>query len=171
MSSDQAAGLRDWANKNSGSAERTAGSKGSATVPERTLVVLGLPSQNDGDTQPVRKQLARLAEQGRRWVGDPQEWELIPAEFVHTGISELAERFPRWALWVEPDTNGFQRAYNAMRKLHVNNGPTRILLLHPPVLSTRGLINNVRECARNFFNLDLICVRYSNEEVSTEQSS
>ncbi|RUO36034.1 hypothetical protein CWE13_10890 [Aliidiomarina shirensis] len=163
MSSDQAAGLRDWATKN-----RT---PDSAASPEYSLVVIGLPSRGDGDTQAVRKQLSRLAEQGRRWVGDPESWELIPAEFVHTDMQELAERFPRWALWVEPDTNGFQRAYNAMRKLHVSGGPQRILLLHPPVVSTRGLINNVRECARNFFNLDLICVRYSSESMNTESGT
>lgn len=163
MSIDQAAGLRDWASKN-----RTPESTAS---PERSMVVMGLPTTSDGDTQPVRKQLAALAEQGRRWVGDPNSWELIPAEFVHTDMQELAQRFPRWALWVEPDTNGFQRAYYALRKMHVNGGPKRILLLHPPVVSTRGLINNVRECARNFFNIDLICVRYSNDSMNTEQST
>ncbi|RUO23225.1 hypothetical protein CWE08_00800 [Aliidiomarina iranensis] len=163
MSSDQAAGLRDWASKNK--------PPESAATAENTLVVVGLPSKSNGDTQPVREQLARLAELGRRWVGNPQAWELIPAEYVHTDMQELASRFPRWALWVEPDTNGFQRAYNTMRNLHVNGGPQRVLLLHPPVVSTRGLINNVRECARNFFNLDLICVQYSNEGMNTDIKS
>ncbi|EGN75959.1 hypothetical protein A28LD_0447 [Idiomarina sp. A28L] len=161
MSSDQAAGLRDWANKNKPTE--------SAASPGRSMVIMGLPSRGDGDTQAVRKQLSALAEQGRRWVGDPDSWELIPAEFVHTDMQELAQRFPRWALWVEPDTNGFQRAYYALRKMHLNDGPRRILLLHPPVVSTRGLINNVRDCARNFFNIDLICVRYSNENINTEE--
>ncbi|MCH8493110.1 MAG: hypothetical protein LAT53_07755 [Idiomarina sp.] len=150
MSSDQAAGLRDWAKQQQ-----------HTPTPEQTLVIVGLPSQYDGSTDAVRAQLHHLAERGKQWVGDAEQWQLIAADIASSSYADLLATYPRWALWVEPDSNGFQRAYYALRKLNVNGGPKRLLLLHPPVVSTRGLINNVRESARQFFNIELISVRVS----------
>ena len=154
MSSDQAAGLRNWAEKN-----RPAAQPPVTATPEQTLVVVGLPQKADGNPERVRKQLTLMAERGKQWVGDASTWRLLVADGEQIDYAALAAEYPRWALWIEPDSNGYQRAYYALRQLAVQGGPKRLLLLHPPVVSTRGLINNVRDTALKFFNIELISVR------------
>ncbi len=92
---DQAAGLRDEARR-----ERA------ATGP--TLMVVGLPAAASAPAV-VTERLAEWARWGRRWVGDPLAWRVVPLDPASPHLPLLASQQRRWALWVDSDADGLRR--------------------------------------------------------------
>ncbi|MCL5255382.1 MAG: hypothetical protein M1363_04525 [Gammaproteobacteria bacterium] len=166
---DQAAGLREWAGKqkrretgeDAGSTAVDAQTDVPADVPEQpkqTLVVVGLPSACYENPSCVYDQLERYAAAGKQWVGNPQQWDVVVAEMARQPLEQLAAACQRWVLWVEPDINSFQRAYYGLKTLQQAGAPKRVLLMHPPMASSRGLISNLEGVAQRFFGMQLIRV-------------
>ncbi|RUO59072.1 hypothetical protein [Pseudidiomarina insulisalsae] len=135
--SDQAEGLRQWASQQ----QRV----------RYTVPVVGLP---EGRSMAVCHQvLERWQQQGHSWIGDPADWHFVAGE-----RQELAEH-PRWALWLEDDINGFRRAYQALKVVAArDNGPRQLLVLHESLPSQRGLLENVRQVAAQFFAIKLVII-------------
>lgn len=149
--SDQAAGLREWASR-----LPPAPQPGPEPVAEaRPLLVVGLPGHSRQQLDRVREMLAHWAGEGWRWVGDPLAWKLVPVATTSAHLGLLAREQSRWALWVDRDREAFRRAYRALRCLEAI-GPRRLLVIHPPELGRRGLLDNLREAAASDFGIDLL---------------
>ncbi|MCL4410697.1 hypothetical protein [Aliidiomarina haloalkalitolerans] len=176
---DQAAGLRQWAGKQKrrettepATADvASAAGEGKSIGTKQTLVVVGLPSASYENSQCVVEQLERYAAAGKQWVGDPQQWDIVVAEMARQPLQQLAAECQRWVLWVEPDINGFQRAYYGLKTLQQAGAPKRVLLMHPPIASSRGLITNVEGVAERFFGTQLIRVQVPHDMASTVNES
>lgn len=167
---DQAAGLREWAGKQK---RRDTGEGTDAKAvdartdvpsdvpeqPKQTLVVVGLPSACYENPSCVYEQLERYAAAGKQWVGKPQQWDVVVAEMARQPLEQLAAECQRWVLWVEPDMNSFQRAYYGLKTLQQVSAPQRVLLMHPPMASSRGLITNLEGVAQRFFGIQLLRVQ------------
>ena len=123
----------------------------SPTIP---LMVLGLPKV-DG-IELAQAALVSWSRQGKRWVGDPAAWQVVACDAHSPRLAQLASQEKRWALWVETDGDGFRQAFNVMRAVRRGGGPRRMLALHPPVASRRGLLNNLQQMAREAFDIDLL---------------
>ncbi|MCK2185133.1 hypothetical protein [Halomonas getboli] len=180
MAGDQAAGLRAWA----ASLERPAAEAGSDPVPEpatavtsdtgasdigasriesveaplTTLMVVGLPSTAPEQAERVTALLDHWAERGRRWVGDPRGWKVVPLAASSPHLAVLAQEQPRWALWVGPDGEAFRRALGVLGRLAEGGGPRRLIAVHPPGMPRRGLLDNLCQAARHYFGIDLLVV-------------
>lgn len=153
---DQAAGLRRWAEAQSPSSTASATSSAS-----RILVTLGLPQGADSDTAPVIQALERWHDQGQRWVGEPSAWRVVAMEAESPHLPVLAAQQSRWALWVDNDPDGFRRAYRTLKRLAQHNGPKRLLLVHPPLPSRTGLLDNLQQAAAGFLGIQLLVIGYS----------
>ncbi|ERS13401.1 MULTISPECIES: hypothetical protein [Alloalcanivorax] len=138
---DQAAGLRAWA-----------ATRGQSVAP--TLVVVGdpLPAQAGRRARAV---LEYWADRGWRWVGVAQDWRIVPLSPA-LPVPASARREPRWALWVEPDGAGLRRALSCLESVRRQQGPRRLLALHPPRLQRRGLLDNLQQAAWRFLDTDLV---------------
>lgn len=180
MAGDQAAGLRAWA----ASLERPAAEAGSdpasepapavtsgtaasrreaagvetspAEAPPTTLVVVGLPSTAPEQAERVTALLDHWAERGRRWVGDPRRWKVVPVAISSPHLAVLAQEQPRWALWVGADGEAFRRALGVLGRLAEGGGPRRLIAVHPPGMPRRGLLDNLRQAAGHYFGIDLL---------------
>lgn len=157
---DQAAGLRRWAEQQgagSGEPSVAALSSGIAEAPRPTLMVVGLPSGAQRQRlERVRQTLQRWQANGHAWVGDPAHWQLVALDEDSPHLHTLACQQPRWALWVEGDPDGFRRAYRCLRRLREGGGPTRLLVLHPGFASHAGLLDNLRQAAGAFLEIELL---------------
>ena len=166
---DQAAGLREWADEHlavpsaaqparvdSAAAADTPAAGGRVVTAKRTLMVLGLP---DGDSLRVYRLLQAWREAGQGWVGEPDAWRVVPLTVDSPHLSTLATQQTRWALWVDSDHEAFRRSYRLLRQLAERGGPNYLLLLHPRLGVSRGLVNNLRQAAAEFLGIRLLIVR------------
>lgn len=118
-----------------------------------TLMVVGLPASQ---LERARELLDYWQEQGRRWVGDPRRWRLVPVIADSAHLSLLASQQPRWVLWVEADAEGFRRAWRLLLAMAEGGGPGQLLLMHPPGLGRRGLLENLRQAAARYLGVELV---------------
>ncbi|PAU79367.1 hypothetical protein CK498_03065 [Halomonas salipaludis] len=166
---DQAAGLRQWA----GELDQTTAADvdtPSVVTPrrdaavscsgDRALLVVGLP---DGDTARVYRLLDAWRHQGQAWVGDPQGWRVVALDENSPHLATLAAQQTRWALWVDSDPDAFRRSYCLLRRLAERGGPHGLLLLHPRLGVSRGLLNNLRQAAADFLGIRLLMVRQAGQ--------
>ncbi len=150
--SDQAASLRQWAadNPSGESVEEV------ATDATKQVVVLGLPAGSDACALAAAKVFHRWSAAGRKWVGDASEWRVIPVATDYPELASLVSKYPRWALWVGDDINSFYRAYQALKAIQQVGGPKRLIALHAPISSRRGLLGNLQHVARKYFDIELL---------------
>ncbi|WP_404376510.1 hypothetical protein [Vreelandella aquamarina] len=132
----------------------------SATVappkPKRPLVVVGLPYKGAAQVDKVRGRLGQWSALGRQWAGDPQDWDIHIAMPDSDSLADLAERYTRWALWVNSDADAFATMYRALRQLREHGGPQHLLALHEPHLPRQGLLNNLRDAAAHYLDIELL---------------
>ncbi|MCG7598599.1 hypothetical protein MHM84_02225 [Halomonas sp. McH1-25] len=156
--SDQAAGLRRWAE----SMTPPQPSPSQEATPSRVLLTLGLPEGADSDVEPVMDALCRWHERGQSWVGDPAAWRVVALDAQSPHVAALASQQKRWALWVDDDADGFRRAYRTLKQLARHPGtPRRLLMVHPPLLSGAGLLGNLRDAAAHFFGIQLVMIGFT----------
>ncbi len=162
---DQAAGLRRWAETQSpltapqSEAQTSLAEQQPATsLPSKVLVTLGLPQGADAEVAPVTEALTRWHAQGQRWVGDPATWRIVPLSLNSPHFSALVTQQSHWALWVGDDLDGFRRAYAMLRRLAQQGGPRRLLLVHSPLPSRAGLLNNLQQVAAQFLGIQLLVI-------------
>ncbi|XKE45400.1 hypothetical protein LG302_18940 [Halomonas organivorans] len=158
IAEDQAAGLRAWAQQE-GRARPLAQDAPVAAAPAAapiTLMVVGLPSPAPRQAERVSALLEHWADQGRRWVGDPRGWKVVPLAVTSPHLGVLVEQQKRWALWVDADAEAFRRAMAVLSRLVAGGGPRRLLAVHPPDLPRQGLLENLRQAARRYLGVDLL---------------
>lgn len=169
---DQAAGLRRWAESQAPSVEPSATiepstilessfvpiSQTATSQPAKVLVTLGLSRGAEADVAPVIEALTRWHTQGQRWVGHPTSWRILPLSMSSPHFSALVTQQSRWALWVGDDLDGFRRAYTLLKRLAQQGGPRRLLLVHPPLPSRTGLLNNLQQVAAQFLDMELLVI-------------
>lgn len=172
--SDQAAGLRKWADLQRQQREEpnepTAAVEppvevAAAPAPEpapvsRTphlpLVVVGLVQPSPAQVAKVRGRLGQWAAQGRHWAASPEEWQIQLVPPGASNLAELAKRQSRWALWVDSDAEAFMRGFRTLRAMREAGGPSRLLALHEPGLPRRGLLDNLHEAAHYYLGIELL---------------
>lgn len=152
--SDQAAGLRQWAAKRSDDSDSAEHNK-PASSDAKCVVVLGLPGNEQPQTELASQVFGRWAEAGKQWVGDPASWQMIAASPEYDNLADLAQAHDRWAIWIADDINGFYRAYQALKAIGAA-GPRRVIALHPPIASRQGLLGNLQQVARNYLGIELL---------------
>ncbi len=118
-----------------------------------TLLVIGLPERH---LERVRGLLAHWQQRGRRWVGDPGQWRLVPVAAESPHLPLLAEQQSHWALWVEADAEAFRRTWRLLLALAERAGPRRLLLVHPPGIDRRGLLDNLQQAAAHYLGIQLV---------------
>nr|WP_299239714.1 hypothetical protein [uncultured Halomonas sp.] len=172
---DQAAGLRRWAESqapsSSSTVESASGDESSFGVVSqfetpkvdtnqamKVLVTLGLPGGAEADVMPVTEALVRWHAQGQRWIEDPANWRILPLSMSSPHFSALVTQQSRWALWVGDDLDGFRRAYAMLKRLAQQGGPRRLLLVHSPLPSRAGLLNNLQQVAAQFLGMQLLVI-------------
>ncbi|KXS39171.1 MAG: hypothetical protein AWU55_597 [Halomonadaceae bacterium T82-2] len=126
-----------------------------APAPRRLLMVLGLPGGDEADTRPVSEALVRWQAQGQRWVGEADDWRIVPTSVDSPHLPALLDEQSRWALWVGNDADAFRRTYRLLKRLAQRGGPRRLLLVHPPLASRAGLLANLQQAAASFFGFEL----------------
>ncbi|GAA5175084.1 hypothetical protein [Modicisalibacter zincidurans] len=157
---DQAAGLRRWAQAGLGSQpeqhqELETKATVAPAVASRVLMIVGLAGGENASLQPVHDALQRWREQGQRWVGEPEQWRLVPIAVDSPHLATLLGQQGHWALWVGGEGDGFRRAYRTLKRLAQRGGPKRLLLVHPPFASRAGLLSNLQQAAAEFLGLEL----------------
>lgn len=120
------------------------------------LVVVGLPGTTAAQAHKVKERLRQWAALGRQWAGDPEQWEIHVVAADAPEVATLARQYRRWALWVESDAEAFVQAFRTLRLLHDAGGPRRLLALHEPGLSRRGLLDNLHEAAQYYLGTELL---------------
>ncbi|WP_458524957.1 hypothetical protein [Onishia taeanensis] len=123
-------------------------------VPAIPLMVLGLP--RTAGIERAQAALESWSRQGQRWVGDPAAWQVVACEAESPRLARQARLHRRWALWIDTDGDGFRQAFKVLQAVRRGGGPRRLLALHPPVASRRGLLNNLQQVAREAFDIDLL---------------
>ncbi|XKH60328.1 hypothetical protein LG290_00655 [Halomonas sediminis] len=159
---DQAAGLRKWANLQRQQKDSNEEAASDAPAPPAQpkvrlpLVVVGLPGTTAAQAHKVKERLSQWAALGRKWAGDPEQWEIHVVAADAPEVATLTRQYRRWALWVESDAEAFVQAFRILRLLHDAGGPRRLLALHEPGLSRRGLLDNLHEAAHYYLGTDLL---------------
>lgn len=125
-------------------------------VPSVTLMVLGLPGSGERHVRKVTELLASWADEGRRWVGDPAAWRVVPLDMASPHLPVLATQQSRWALWVDSDEEAFRRAYRLLKRIADRDGPRRLLAVHPPDVGRQGLLDNLQRVAASYFGIELL---------------
>lgn len=125
-------------------------------APKVTLMVLGLPGGAERHAHKVTELLTAWAEEGRRWVGDPECWRVVPLDVASPHLPALAAEQSRWALWVDSDEEAFRRAYRVLKRVAERGGPRRLLAVHPPDVGRKGLLDNLQRVAASYFGLELL---------------
>ncbi|MDR5866895.1 hypothetical protein [Halomonas koreensis] len=168
IAGDQAAGLRAWAEREGRTTQGAAPaapveapveapeSPAAEPAPTTTLVVVGLPDTSAEQAARVTELFEEWAGRGRRWVGDPRRWKVVPLAVSSPHLAALAEQQPRWALWVGGDAEAFRRAFGVLARLAAAGGPRRLLAVHPPGMSRLGLLDNLRQAAGRYLGIDLL---------------
>lgn len=128
---DQAAGLRQWAQRN-----------------QRTLLLFGAAPE----AALAQQTLERWHRQGQRWVGDPARWRVQAVDkFQH----DLAQS--RCGVWIDNDLDAFRRTFKRLSALRDSGGPTQVLALHTG-LPQAGLLSNLREAAQRYLGIQLLLI-------------
>ena len=158
---DQAAGLRRWAEQFAAVQPAAAEVEVVEAVPAPaeppvTLLVVGVPGAAAARPRRVQGVLARWAANGHRWVGAPTRWKVVPLEADSPHLAVLASQQSRWGLWVGDDEDAFRRAWRQLRTLREHGGPSRLLLLHDGIPSGAGLLDNLRQAALGYLQVDLL---------------
>ncbi|GAB2798148.1 hypothetical protein GCM10027040_25970 [Halomonas shantousis] len=181
MSLDQAAGLRRWAEAQSGdsplgaesSVSRTSAPEspapGSSTpVPQvrRMLMTVGLPTSPPAASRRVMEALERWQRQGHRWVGKAHAWRVVALDVRSPHLPALVQQQTHWALWVEHDPEGFRRAYLAIKRLRLAGGPRRLLVVHAGLSPSAGLLVNLQQSAARFLDTELLILRERDAHVA-----
>lgn len=125
-------------------------------MPQKPLIVIGMPSSGDQQVAKVKGRLAQWSVLGRRWAGDPDDWDIHIVKADAANLGQLKERFPRWALWINSDADAFAQMYRSLRQMQENGGPRQLLALHEPDLPRRGLLDNLREAASYYLDIELL---------------
>ncbi|MGM0833674.1 MAG: hypothetical protein ACQEUK_12730 [Pseudomonadota bacterium] len=125
-------------------------------VPQKPLIVVGLLNGGEQQVAKVKGRLAQWSVLGRRWAGDPDDWNIRIVNAEADDLSQLKARYSRWALWINSDADAFAQMYRVLRHVHENGGPRQLLALHEPHLSRRGLLDNLREAARYYLDIELL---------------
>lgn len=159
--SDQAASLRQWAAKRNDGDTVTETVTQSASADQQQadveqVVVLGLSTLTQAQALQAVNVFHRWAEQGKKWVGDPARWRVIPVASDYPNLDKLVSTYPRWAVWIDDDINSFKRAYEALKTIKQAGGPKRVIALHPPMASRKGLLNNIQHVARAYLDIDVL---------------
>ncbi|MGO2007284.1 hypothetical protein [Vreelandella alkaliphila] len=126
------------------------------SVPQKPLIVIGMPNGGDQQVARVKGRLAQWSVLGRRWAGDPDDWDIHIVNADAANLGQLKERFPRWALWISSDADAFAQMYRSLRQMQENGGPRQLLALHEPNLPRRGLLDNLREAASYYLDIELL---------------
>lgn len=121
-----------------------------------TLMVLGLPGTGERQARKVTELFEAWAEEGRDWIGDPANWRVVPLDPSSPHLPVLAAEQSRWALWVGSDEEAFRRAYRVLKQVAERGGPQRLLAVHPPDVGPKGLLDNLRRVAANYFGIELL---------------
>lgn len=125
-------------------------------VSQTPLIVVGLPNRGEQQVANVKGRLAQWSVLGRRWAGDPDDWDIHIVNVETTNLAPLKQRYARWALWVNSDAEAFGQMYRTLRHVRDNGGPRQLLALHEPHLSRRGLLDNLRGAAADYLQIELL---------------
>ncbi|WGI25567.1 hypothetical protein QEN58_00475 [Halomonas alkaliantarctica] len=180
---DQASGLRKWASlqRQQQQAEGTVDVAAAEHVPEDTapllapalatveepaamtppkpkipLIVVGLPGSGAPQVNKVKARLGQWSRLGRSWAGDPDDWDIRIAMAETSDLAQLRDQYSRWALWISSDADTFAGMFGTLRQLHERGGPRRLLALHEPHLPRQGLLDNLRQAADYYLNMELL---------------
>lgn len=154
MSQDQAAGLRQWADRQRAQREAQRDTPPQAAPVVRTpLMVVGVPGAAPA---PVSDRLAQWASLGRAWAKAPEAWEIHCLAPTAPTLTELSARYARWAFWIESDADAFASMYRQLRLMRDHGGPKRLLALHEPHLPRHGLLGNLQAAAHDYLGLELL---------------
>ncbi len=180
---DQASGLRKWANlqRQQQQGEGAVDVAAAEPVPEDTsplltptlaaveepqtvapprpkipLIVVGLPGSGAAQVSKVKARLEQWSALGRNWAGNPDDWDIRIVMAETSDLAQLREQYSRWALWISSDADTFAVMFRTLRQLHERGGPRRLLALHEPHLPRQGLLNNLREAADYYLNMELL---------------
>ncbi|MHB0774109.1 hypothetical protein [Halomonas sp. WWR20] len=123
------------------------------------LMTVGLPSVSTGASQRVMQALQRWQRQGHRWVGNAHGWRVVPLDTRNPHLPTLAQQQARWALWVEHDSDGFRRAYLALKRLRLADGPSRLLVVHAGLSPASGLLKNLQQSAARYLDTELLILQ------------
>lgn len=124
--------------------------------PQTPLVVVGLPHTGAAQEDKVRGRLGQWSALGRQWAGDPQDWKIQVVMADTLSLATLAKEHARWALWVSSDADAFATMYRVLRQVKENGGPKRLLALHEPHLPRQGLLENLRDAAGHYLDIELL---------------
>ena len=155
--SDQAASLREWAN------EQAQNRNVAYTAPEpapvtavhraqRQLIVAGLKGNNAACQDTVKARLQQWSDAGYRWVGDPADWDIVlwrPGQETINGCK-------RWAIWVGSDLSAFNQCFATLKSLAPLQLTGKILALHEPGISGKGLLNNLCSLADEWLDMKVV---------------
>lgn len=163
---DQAAGLRRWAEQFAAVQPAAAEVEVVEAVPAPaeppvTLLVVGVPGAAAARPRRVQGVLARWAANGHRWVGAPTRWKVVPLDPDSPHLDVLASQQSRWALWVGDDEEAFRRAWRQLRTLREHGGPARLLVLHDGIATNAGLLDNLRQAAASYLQVELLLIEES----------
>nr|WP_298055024.1 hypothetical protein [uncultured Halomonas sp.] len=120
------------------------------------LYVVGLPGSGATQVNRVKARLGQWSALGRRWAGDPDDWEIRIVMADADNLAQLRNECRRWALWVNSDADAFAAMYRTLRQLREHGGPSRLLALHEPHLPRQGLLDNLREAADYYLKMELL---------------
>lgn len=124
--------------------------------PQKPLVVVGLPNTGAEQVDKVRGRLGQWSALGRQWAGDPQDWKIQVVMADTPSLATLAKAHARWALWVSSDADAFASMYRVLRQVREHGGPRRLLALHEPHLPRQGLLENLRDAAAHYLDIELL---------------
>jgi len=124
--------------------------------PKIPLVVVGLPGSGVSNVNKVKARLEQWSTLGRRWAGEPGDWEVRIVMANATNLSQLRNEYSRWALWINSDADAFAAMYRTLCQLSENGGPNRLLALHEPHLPRQGLLDNLRGAAEYYLKMELL---------------
>lgn len=124
--------------------------------PKIPLVVVGLPGSGVSNVNKVKRRLEQWSALGRRWAGDPGDWEIRIVMADAANLALLRDECSRWALWINSDADAFAAMYRTLCQISENGGPSRLLALHEPHLPRQGLLANLREAAECYLKMELL---------------
>ena len=180
---DQAAGLRQWASLQrqqqaedgghealmpatpaaeasstevSSTAVAPAAPPVAPTRAKTVLMVVGLPGRGPRQAERVKARLEQWAALGRRWAGTPDAWDVRLVMPDDPALPRLAREHARWALWVDSSADAFSDTYRTLCQLARGGGPRRLLALHEPHLPRAGLLDNLHDAAHAYVGIELL---------------
>jgi hypothetical protein len=148
---DQAAGLRRWAEQNR--LDQAVPPAKTDIGPDRTLMLFSaryMPGQ-------AYATLQRWHQQGHKWIGHPDRWNVRPVDNTVEDLQVLARQQPRWGIWIDSEPDALRRALQSLRDLHERGGPLNLLVLHSGRCRQDRLIN-LRDVAQRHLGIRLLLI-------------